>query len=89
MEAGRLIQSLGIQAAVRENGFGELREKHGYFGFAGYYLGHFDNESELINKADIEIFNRLLRIDLKLGTTQTEQLVACVRRAVRMDLIKV
>ena len=89
LEAGKLIQSLGIQAAVRENGFGELREKLGYTGFAGYYLGHFYDDSELINQADIGIYNQLLEIDSKLGATQTEQLVSCVSYAVRMDLIQV
>ena len=95
LEAARLIESLGIPAAVEENGhralitFSDLRVNMGYVGFADYYLGYFYDESKLINKADIRIYNQLLDIDSKLGTTQTEQLIACVYKAIRMDLIKV
>ena len=89
LEAGRLIQSLGISINVTENEFDVLREKLGYVGYASYYLRKCYDESELINKADVKIYNQLIEIDSKLGTTQTEQLLNCVRWSVRMDLIKV
>ena len=89
LEAGRFIQSHGISIPVRENYFYVLREKRGYVGYAEYYLEKCYDESELINKANIDIYNQLLEIDSKLGTTQTEQLFECLRLSVRMDLIKV
>ena len=89
LKAGRLIQNLGISIAVAENIFDVLREKHGYAGYAHYYLQESYDDSELINKAEIEIFKTLMEIDLKLGTTQSEQLFGCVSSSVRMDLIKV
>ena len=66
-----------------------LREKHGFVGYAHYYLQECWNESELKNKADVTIYKQLLEIDSKLGTTQSEQLFGCVFHSVRMDLIKV
>ena len=88
LEAGRLIQSLGISIDVTENEFDVLREL-GYVGYANYYLRHCYDESELINKADTTIYRQLLDIDSQLGTTQAEQLFECVKHSVRMDLIKV
>ena len=89
LEAGRLIQSLGISIAVTENNFDVLREKHGFVGYANYYLRQCYDESQLVNKADVTIYGQLLEIDTKLGTTQAEQLLWCVHWSVRMDLIKV
>ena len=89
LEAGKLIQSLGISIVVTENKFDLLREELGYVGYADYYLQKCYDESELVNKADVPIYNQLLEIDSKLGTTQAEQLFGCVFTSVRMDLIKV
>ena len=89
LKAGRLIQSLGISIAATENNFDVLRENHGFVGYANYYLGHCYDESEFVNKTDATIYEKLLEIDTKLGTTQTEQLFECVFYSVRMDLIKV
>ena len=60
-----------------------------YVGFAEYYLSECWDESELKNKADVTIYKQLLKIDSKLGTTQSEQLFGCVFCSLRMDLIKV
>ena len=89
LKAGTLIKILGINIAVTENKFDVLREKLGWVGYASYYVGHCYDDSELINKAEIEIYKKLLEIDAKLGTTSTEQLFKCVFHSVRMDLIKV
>ena len=89
LKAGTLIDSLGISIPVAENTFDVLREKHGYVGYAHYYLGNCYDDSELINKAEIEIYKKLAEIDSELGTTQTEQLFECLYNSVRMDLIKV
>ena len=89
LTAGRLIDSLGIYIHVTENNFDVLREKLGWVGYAHYYLGHCYDDSALLNKAENKIYKKLLEIDSKLGTTQTEQLFSCVFHSVRMDLIKV
>ena len=88
VEAGTLIQSRGISIPVAENTFDVLRE-NGCAGYAHYYLGNCFDDSVLINKAEIIIYKKLLEIDEKLGTTQTEQLFWCVLNSVRLDLIKV
>ena len=75
---------------IVEDGFYDvLREKHGFVGYAHYYLQKCRNESELKNKADVSIYKQLLEIDSKLGTTQTEQLFQCVFYSLRMNLIEV
>ena len=47
------------------------------------------NETDLINKADINIYKELITIDEKLGTKMTEQLFDCVQFSFRKDLFKV
>ena len=91
LKAGRLIQGcLEIHGDITltENTFDELRGR-GFVGFANYYLRKCYDFSELKNKAVIENYIELLKIDAKLGTTETEQLYKLVYNSVRMDLIKV
>ena len=66
-----------------------LRTKHGWAGFASYYIGASWDETELVNKADINIYKELILIDEKLGTKMTEQLWYCVGYSYRKDLFKV
>ena len=47
------------------------------------------DETDLINKADINIYKELITIDEKLGTKMTEQLFYCVGYSFRKDLFKV
>ena len=88
LQAGRLIDGLGIFINVTENEFDVLR-KCGFVGYGNYYLEKCWDESELKNKADVAIYKQLLEIDSKLGTTQSEQLFWCVFYSLRMDLIQV
>ena len=74
---------------VKDGEYEELREKHGYFGYANYYIHNCWDESELKNKADVAVYKQLLEIDAKLGTTQTEQLRRCLCYSPRKDLIEV
>ena len=83
-----MIESLGIYLIV-EDGFYDVLREYGATGYAHYYLQQCWDESELKNKADVTFYKQLLEIDLKLGTTQTEQLFGCVHNSLRIDLIKV
>ena len=47
------------------------------------------DENDLINKADIKIYKKLIKIDEKLGTKMTEQMYRCVQYSFRKDLFKV
>ena len=47
------------------------------------------DETDLINKADINIYKELIKIDEKLGTKTTEQLFKCAGHSFRKDLFKV
>ena len=61
----------------------------GYVGYAHFYLKNCWN-IWVQNRADVSIYNQLLEIDSKLGTTPSEQLFACVQTCVpRKDLIEV
>ena len=93
LKAGRLIKNQGISIYITENEYEELRAV-GFVGYAEYYLRESYDESELRNTAVVEIYEELLGIDSKLGTTtettiETEQLFAYVAQSVRMDLFKV
>ena len=47
------------------------------------------DETDLINKAKIDIYMELITIDEKLGTKMTEQLFKCIQYSYRKDLFKV
>ena len=47
------------------------------------------DETDLINKADINIYKELITIDEKLGTQMTEQMFYGVQFSFRKDLFKV
>ena len=72
----------------RDDAYDIIRER-GFAGFASFYIGYSWNETELVNKADINIYKELIFIDEKLGTKMTEQLEICVKFTYRKDLFKV
>ena len=92
LEARMLMISPGLYMEVDIDEHEKLRER-GFFGYANYYL--FNrwkatwNEEELVNRANLMTYKRLLEIEAKLGTTQTEQLFECVSWSARIELIKV
>ena len=65
-----------------------LRNKN-YAGFADFYLDQTFDSSMLKNVADLIHFEKLVDIDLKLGTQITEELSGCLVYAMRTDLIEV
>ena len=88
LKAGRLLKSLGINVDVKNDEYDELKEL-GYVGYAHFYLENCWNKWVQV-RADVSIYNQLLEIDSKLGTTPSEQLFACVQTCVpRKDLIEV
>ena len=87
LKAGRLIESQGIYIDVDDE-YDELRE-YGFVGYAHYYLEKCWNQLKVKDKADVAVYKQLLEIDSKLGTTQTEQLLKCLRYSPRKDLIEV
>ena len=89
LKASRLFKSLGFFDIVSERVYHVLRARSEYIGYAHYYLQKNLEESEKVNKADITIYKQLLEIDLKLETTQSEELFECVGLTAGMDLIKV
>ena len=84
LKAGKLFESLGIDMYD----YDELREDD-FVGYAHYYLDYCWDESESRNKADVTVYNQLLEIDSKLGTTQADQLRWCLVYSPRKDLIEV
>ena len=88
-QACQLMRSVGISFYQSHEICYDFCRKKGYYGFANLYLYECIDKSELINKADVTIYKQLLEIDAKFGTTQMEQLWSCVRRSLRIDLIKV
>ena len=69
-------------------GYEKLR-KDGYVGFANFYLYRCDEESKTENIADVQLYEKLVELDTRLGTTASEQLYWCLNYSLRLDLIKV
>ena len=67
----------------------ETIQEYGVAGFAEYYLKECWDQIQLINNADLTLYKQLLEIDAKIGVTQTKQLLACVFKTLRIDIIKV
>ena len=66
-----------------------MERKGNWTGFASFYIVMSWDETDLINKADINIYKELITIDEKLGTKITEQLIDCIQYSYRKDLFKV
>ena len=76
-----IIKNAGIKLVDADNNYDKIRAT-GLVGFTTYYL----HESKDV---DIEVFTKLLDLDSKLGTTNSEQLYKCLDLTTRHDLIKV
>ena len=60
--------------------------------YAGYALNYIEekwDESSLENKAKLDVYKCLYRIDEKLGTKPEDQLYWCCWSAVNIDIIEV
>ena len=80
------MKSTGVRYGGEDyDGLRKLR----FYGFASTYLNNSWDETELVNKAKVNIYKELITIDEKLGTTNTQQLFECVRNSFRLDLLKV
>ena len=86
-----------LQFFKTEKGWTLLRQK-GWCGFASFYLNlnrklhecdPEDSEWTTSDEISVTIYNKLIEIDRKLGTSETEQLDYCLFRSTRLDLIKV
>ena len=67
------------------NEYESLRKKN-LVGFAHLFLWQ---ESKKDDQIDIQVYNKLVELDSKLGTTASEQLHGCIERTSRSDIIKV
>ena len=60
-----------------------------WVGFADVYLWRCNEESKTENIADIQVYNQLVKLDTRLGTTCSKQLYKCLKRTIRSDIIQV
>ena len=58
-------------------------------GFAEVYLGHCQQELKPNEIIDIEVYEKLIELDTKLGIIASEQLYLCLQYTTRCDIIKV
>ena len=75
-------------------GYGILR-KYGNSGYAGFYLSNVSSDDlcedfSILDKSfSFSIYEKLTRIDRKLGTSETERLSNALLFSTKLDLIKV
>ena len=62
---------------------------HNWEGFAEVYLDRCYKESKSGDKMDKVIYNKLAKLDSRLGTTPSEQLFGCLRKTTQWDIIQV
>ena len=67
----------------------KLRGSLDAVGFASLYLWRCNEESKFNDEISVHVYNNLINIDSRLGTTATEQLFFCVFYSLRYDLIEV
>ena len=65
-----------------------LKEK-GFIGFTNKYLEYHIQRAKADEQIDIQIFTKLVKLDTKLGTKDSEQLCCCLDYTTRSDIIKV
>ena len=70
------------------NEYETLRKKN-WVGFAELFLNRCNKESKSDDEIDREIYSKLVELDIRLGTTASEQLYKCLYRTTRLDIIKV
>ena len=58
-------------------------------GFASLYLWRCNEESKFNDEISVHVYSILINIDLRLGTTATEQLFWLLNFSLRLDLFKV
>jgi len=63
--------------------------KDNWVGFVQVYLDRCYKESKSGDKVDKVIYNKLAKLDARLGTTPSEQLFWCLQKTTRWDIIKV
>jgi len=84
-----IIQEIHLDQVEHDDRIRGSIRKGGYVGYAHCYLKQCCNESEFENNADVEIYKKLLDIDSKFETTESEQLFECVFHSFQMNLIEV
>ena len=80
-----LIQTINFEEV---NEYEDLR-RNGFVGFAQEYLGRCEMKSNSEDEIDVKVYDKLVALDTKLGTTAAEQLFDCLVYTLRLDVIKV
>ena len=80
-----LIQTINFEEV---NEYEDLR-RNGFVGFAQEYLGRCEMKSNSEDEIDVKVYDKLVELDTKLGTTAAEQLFDCLVYTLRLDVIKV
>ena len=80
-----LIQTINFEEV---NEYEDLR-RNGFVGFAQEYLGRCEMKSNSEDEIDVKVYDKLVALDTKLGTTVAEQLFDCLVYTLRLDVIKV
>ena len=70
------------------NDFNENTKKNGFIGYAHVYLWRCNKENRT-NEIDIDVYNKLVELDSKIGTTASEQLLKILFHTTRQEIIMV
>ena len=85
---GKILREAGLDFEIWKD-YDWIRKETQDVGYADYYLVRNWNKSKMINEADATVYQRLVGIDIILGTELSQQLTACLSWTTRWDLIEV
>ena len=83
-----IIEAIDFDQVDQYGQYERLR-KNGWVGFADLYLDRCKKESVSEEKIVSQVYNKLVELDTRLGTTASEQLLTCLRYTTRWNIIKV
>ena len=84
-QVSKLFKAIDFEQVTE---YERIREQ-GFFGFAGFYINRFNITVTSHEKIDIEIYQQLAKLDVRLGTTVSNQLMECLSWTTRSDIIEV
>ena len=77
-----------VKEGCRYRHYDDLKESY-FAGYANYYIEQKWDLSSLKNKAQLDVYKCLFRIDEELGSKPEFQLWGCIMEAVSLNIIEV
>jgi len=85
----KIFQNIDFERVNEYQNDYEALKQQSWIGFAQVYLDRCGKKSQSDDNIDVQVYEKLVELDTRLGTTASEQLFACLTYTTRWDIIKV